>query len=92
MAYPEFRLDGLPIGSGAIKSAADRPVQRRMKRAGLRRSNAGAHVILAIRAASARAAPSSRLTRRDPTIVSSDPVASLPPAVARTVSNGLLVL
>ena len=42
MAYPEFRLDGLPIGSGAIESAADHLVQRRMKRAGMRWSEAGA--------------------------------------------------
>src|SRR5215212_7264609 len=36
MDYPSLRLDGLPIGSGAIESAADHVVQRRMKRAGMR--------------------------------------------------------
>jgi hypothetical protein len=50
MAYPEFRLDGLPIGSGAIESAADHLVQRRMKRAGMRWSEAGGDAILALRA------------------------------------------
>jgi hypothetical protein len=50
MAYPEFRLDGLPIGSGAIESAADHLVQRRLKRAGMRWSEAGAAAVLALRA------------------------------------------
>jgi hypothetical protein len=50
MAYPAFRLDGLPIGSGAIESAADHLVQRRMKRAGMRWSDAGGDAILALRA------------------------------------------
>jgi hypothetical protein len=48
MAYPEFRLDGLPIGSGAIESAADHLVQRRMKRAGMRWSDPGADALLAL--------------------------------------------
>jgi len=50
MAYPTFRLDGLPIGSGAIESAADHLVQRRLKRAGMRWSEPGADAILALRA------------------------------------------
>lgn len=50
MTYPAFRLDGLPIGSGAIESAADHLVQRRLKRAGMRWSAAGADAILALRA------------------------------------------
>jgi hypothetical protein len=50
MAYPEFRLEGLPIGSGAIESAADHLVQRRLKRAGMRWSEAGADAILMLRA------------------------------------------
>ena len=50
MTYPEFRLEGLPIGSGAIESAADHLVQRRMKRAGMRWSEPGADAILALRA------------------------------------------
>jgi hypothetical protein len=50
MAYPVFRLDGLPIGSGAIESAADHLVQRRLKRAGMRWSEAGADGVLMLRA------------------------------------------
>jgi hypothetical protein len=50
MAYPAFRLDGLPIGSGAIESAADHLVQRRLKRAGMRWSEAGADAVLMLRA------------------------------------------
>jgi hypothetical protein len=50
MRYPLFRLDGLPIGSGAIESAADHVVQRRMKRAGMRWSDAGGDALLALRA------------------------------------------
>jgi hypothetical protein len=50
MDYPSLRLDGLPIGSGAIESAADHVVQRRMKRAGMRWSDAGGDAILALRA------------------------------------------
>ena len=50
MDYPALRLDGLPLGSGAIESAADHLVQRRMKRAGMRWSDAGGDAILALRA------------------------------------------
>ncbi len=50
MDYPSLRLDGLPIGSGAIESSADHVVQRRMKRAGMRWSDAGGDAILALRA------------------------------------------
>jgi hypothetical protein len=50
MRYPEFRLEGLPIGSGAIESAADHLLQRRMKRAGMRWSDAGGDALLALRA------------------------------------------
>jgi hypothetical protein len=50
MQYPTFRLDGLPIGSGAIESAADHLVQQRMKRAGMRWSDAGGDALLALRA------------------------------------------
>jgi hypothetical protein len=49
MDYPSLRLDGLPIGSGAIESAADHVVQRRMKRAGMRWSVAGGDAMLALR-------------------------------------------
>ena len=50
MDYPSLRLDGLPIGSGAIESAADHVVQRRMKRAGMRWSETGGDAMLALRA------------------------------------------
>ena len=50
MRYPALRLDGLPPGSDAIESAADHLVQRRMKRAGMRRSDTGGDAILALRA------------------------------------------
>lgn len=50
MDYPTLRLDGLPIGSGAIESAADHVVQRRMKRAGMRWSKTGGDAMLALRA------------------------------------------
>lgn len=50
MDYPALRLDGLPIGSGAIESAADHVVQRRMKRAGMRWSDTGGDAMLALRA------------------------------------------
>ena len=49
MDYPALRLDGLPIGSGAIESAADHVVQRRMKRSGMRWSQAGGDAMLALR-------------------------------------------
>jgi hypothetical protein len=49
MDYPSLRVDGLPIGSGAIESAADHVVQRRMKRAGMRWSEAGGDAMLALR-------------------------------------------
>ncbi len=50
MDYPTLRLDGLPVGSGAIESAADHLVQRRMKRAGMRWSDDGGRAMLALRA------------------------------------------
>lgn len=64
MAYPTFRQQGLPIGSGAVESAAKTLVQQRLKRAGMRWSEAGAHAILQLRCRSltdaARAAPPHR--------------------------------
>ena len=50
MAYPDFRARGLPIGSGAVESAARHVVQARMKRPGLRWSDPGARAMLALRA------------------------------------------
>ncbi|MDP8923659.1 MAG: hypothetical protein M3O34_12360, partial [Chloroflexota bacterium] len=48
MDYPALRLDGLPLGSGAIESAADHLLQRRMKRAGMRWSDHGGDAMLAL--------------------------------------------
>ena len=60
MAYPAFRDQGLPIGSGAIESAAKHVVQARLKLAGARWSEAGAQAVLNVRcqllSAQARAA------------------------------------
>ena len=50
MDYPTLRLDGLPIGSGSIESAANHLVQRRMKQAGMRWSDNGGRAMLALRA------------------------------------------
>jgi hypothetical protein len=49
MAYPIFRASGLPIGSGAIESAAKHVVQLRMKRPGARWSEPGAQAVLNVR-------------------------------------------
>jgi hypothetical protein len=50
MDYPAFRARGLPIGSGAVESAAKHLVQLRLKRPGARWSEAGARAILTLRA------------------------------------------
>jgi hypothetical protein len=50
MHYPLLRLAGLPIGSGAIESAADHLLQRRMKRSGMRWSEAGGRALVTLRA------------------------------------------
>jgi hypothetical protein len=49
MDYPTFRKQGLPIGSGAIESAAKHLVQQRFKRPGARWSDSGAQAVLAVR-------------------------------------------
>jgi hypothetical protein len=49
MDYPAFRARGLPIGAGAVESAAKHVVQLRMKRPGARWSEGGAERILAVR-------------------------------------------
>jgi transposase-like protein len=49
MDYPTFRERGLPIGSGAIESAAKHLVQQRLKRPGARWSEPGAQSVLAVR-------------------------------------------
>jgi hypothetical protein len=49
MRYPIYRDQGLPIGSGAVESAAKHLVQHRIKRAGMRWSELGARAILHLR-------------------------------------------
>jgi hypothetical protein len=57
MDYPTFHADGLPIGSGAIESAAKHVVQLRMKRPGARWSEAGAQAVLNVRSKLSSALP-----------------------------------
>ena len=49
MDYPAFRQQGLPIGSGAVESAAKHLVQKRFKCPGARWSDSGAQAVLAVR-------------------------------------------
>jgi hypothetical protein len=44
--YSSYRDQGLPVGSGAVESAAKHLVQQRMKRAGMHWSELGARAIL----------------------------------------------
>ena len=48
MNYPAFHSGGLPIGSGAVESAAKHVVQVRMKRSGMRWSESGGEAMLAL--------------------------------------------
>jgi hypothetical protein len=50
MDYPAIRKQGLPIGSGAVESAAKHVIQQRMKRAGQRWSTPGGGAMVALRA------------------------------------------
>jgi hypothetical protein len=50
MAYPAFTAQGFPIGSGAVESAARHVIQLRMKRPGMRWSDAGGRAISSLRA------------------------------------------
>ena len=52
MAYPAFKAQGFPIGSGAVESAARHVIQLRMKRPGIRWSDAGGRAIASLRSAS----------------------------------------
>jgi hypothetical protein len=45
MRYPEFRAQGLPIGSGAVESSAKHVIQQRLKRAGCRWSDRGGEAL-----------------------------------------------
>ncbi len=49
MDYPTYRNQKLPLGSGAVESAARHLVQLRMKRAGARWSDRGAQAVLNVR-------------------------------------------
>jgi hypothetical protein len=49
MDYPGYRARGLPLGSGAVESAAKSVLQLRRKRPGMRWSECGARAILALR-------------------------------------------
>ncbi len=49
MRYPDFRRQGLPVGSGAVESEAKRLVQLRLKRPGMRWSELGARAVLHLR-------------------------------------------
>ncbi len=57
MAYPTFRAQGMPIGSGAIESTAGWLVHARCKRPGMRWSPSGAQAVLAVRAQTASLRP-----------------------------------
>jgi hypothetical protein len=50
MAYPTFRAQGLPVGSGAIESTAGWLVQARLKHPGMRWKTPGAQTVAAVRA------------------------------------------
>jgi hypothetical protein len=45
MRYPEFRVQGFPIASGAVESSAKHVIQQRMKRAGCRWSDGGGQAL-----------------------------------------------
>lgn len=62
MDYPSLRDQHLPIGSGAVASAARHLVQHRMKRPGQRWSRHGARAMLARRARHASHRPLTTLT------------------------------
>ena len=58
MQYPTFRAQGLPIGSGAVESAASHLVQQRLKRtAAMRWSDSGGAALLALCAYDASGRP-----------------------------------
>jgi hypothetical protein len=62
LEYPAFRQHGLPIGSGAVESAAGHLVQQRLKRtAAMRWSEDGGAALLALRAYTASGRPLSPL-------------------------------
>lgn len=50
MAYPEYQAEGWQIGSGVVESACKTVVGQRLKGAGMRWSEAGAHALCHVRA------------------------------------------
>jgi hypothetical protein len=50
MAYPEYQAEGWQIGSGVVESACKTVVAQRLKGAGMRWSEAGAHALCHVRA------------------------------------------
>jgi hypothetical protein len=67
MAYSTLADQGLPIGSGAVESAAGHLVQQRFKRSGMRWSAAGGAALLTLRAHLAGGRPlPARLVRPRP--------------------------
>ena len=50
LAYPTFRAQGFPVGSGAVESAARDVILLCMKRPGMRWADAGGRAIAALRA------------------------------------------
>lgn len=50
MEYPEYQAQGWQIGSGVVKSACNTVVGQRLKGAGMRWSEAGAHALCHVRA------------------------------------------
>lgn len=49
MSYPEFRAQGLSVGSGVVEAGCKVVVGARLKRAGMHWSTAGANAIIALR-------------------------------------------
>jgi hypothetical protein len=50
MAYPEYAAEGWQIGSGVVESACQTVVGQRLKGAGMRWREAGAHALCPVRA------------------------------------------
>ena len=50
MEYPEYEAEGWQIGSGVVESACKTVVGQRLKGAGMRWSEAGAHAVCHVRA------------------------------------------
>ncbi len=64
MQYPTYRARGLPIGSGAVESAAKHVVQARMKRAGMRWGHRGGEAVVSLCAYRASRRPFAALVSR----------------------------